>query len=104
MRLLRFGICALVVFAVLAHGGVEDWARAILETGAGVLFFAWSLWFYFTPQEQIVLSPLLPPLAALCLVVFGQWFFHGPASPYNTRMELLLLLSDVVLLFLAVQA
>src|SRR5713226_3302644 len=104
MKFLRFGICALAVFAVAAHGGVEDWARAVFETGAGLLFFAWALWIYFTQEEQIVLSPLLPPLAALFLIACGQWFFRGTASSYSTRMELLLLLSDLILLFLAVQA
>src|SRR6266581_4398669 len=104
MRLLRFGICALVVFAVAAHGGVEDWPRAVLETGAGLLFLAWAVWVYFTHQEQIVFSPLVPPLAVLSLVACGQWFFHGTASSYGTRMELLLLVSDLILLFLAVQA
>src|SRR5712692_1544281 len=104
MKFLRFGICALAVFAVAAHGGVEDWARAVFETGAGLLFFVWALWIYFTQEEQIVFSPLLPPLAAFSLIVCGQWFFHGTASSYNTRMELLLLVSDLILLFLAVQA
>src|SRR5713101_8849006 len=91
MRLLRFGICALTVFAVAAHGGVEDWARAVFETGAGLLLVAWALWVYFTRQEQIVYSPLLPPMAALSLLVCGQWFFHATASSYATRTELLLL-------------
>ncbi len=104
MRLLRFGICALTVFAVAAHGGVEDWARAVFETGAGLLLVAWALWVYFTRQEQIVYSPLFPPLAALSLLVCGQWFFHATASSYATRTELLLLVSDLVLLFFAVQA
>jgi len=104
MKSLRFGICALVVFAVAAHGGVEDWARAVFETGAGLLLLAWALRIYFTQEEQIVFSPLLPPLASFSLVVCAQWFFHGTASSYNTRMELLLLVSDLVLLFLAVQA
>ena len=104
MRWLRFGICALIVFAVAAHGGVEDWARAVFETGAGLLLLAWALRIYFTQEEQIVFSPLLPPLASFSLVVGAQWFFHGTASSYNTRMELLLLISDLVLLFLAVQA
>jgi len=104
MRLLRFGICALVVFAVATHGGVEDWARAVFEMGAGLLFLAWASWIYFTHEEQIVFSPLLPPLAAFSLVVCGQWFFHATASSYSTRMELLLLVSDLILLFLAVQA
>jgi O-antigen ligase len=104
MKVLRIGICSLVVFAVAAHGGVEDWARAVLETGAGLLFLAWALWIFFHRDMRPILSPLLLPLAALLLIVFGQWFFHGTVSPYNTRMELLLLLADLLVLFLAVQA
>src|SRR5256885_13037438 len=104
MRLLRFGICALAVFAVGAHGGVEDWARAVFETGAGLLFLAWAVWIYFTQEDEVSIPPLLPPLAGLSLIVLGQLAFHGTASSYSTRMELLLLVSDLVLLFLAVQA
>jgi O-antigen ligase len=104
MKFLQFGICALVVFAVAAHGGIEDWARAVFETGAGFLFLIWSLWFYFNRDEQPVLSPLLRPLAALSLIVLGQWLFRWTASSYSTRIELLLLLADLIVLFLAVQA
>ena len=104
MRFLRFGICALVVFGVAAHGGVEEWSRAVFETGAGLLFLAWSIWIFFKREEQPVLSPLLPPLAALSFIVLGQWLFRWTASPYNTRIELLLLLADLMVLFLAVQA
>jgi len=104
MRFLRFGICALVVFSVAAHGGVEEWAQAVFETSAGLLFLAWSIWIFFNREEQPVLSSLLPPLAALSFIVLGQWFFRWTASPYNTRIELLLLLADLIVLFLAVQA
>jgi O-antigen ligase len=104
MKFLRLGICALLAFAVAAHGGVEEWARAVLETGAGLLFLVWALRFYFNQNEQIVISPLLPPLAAFSLVALGQWFFRATASPYNTRIELLLVLASLILLFLAVQA
>src|SRR5258708_5118819 len=104
MKFLRVGICALVVFAVAAHGGVEDWARAVLGPGAGLLFLAWSLWLYFNREEQPVFSPLLPPLAALSIIVLGQLIFRLTASPHHTRMELLLLLTGLIVLFLAVQA
>ena len=86
MRFLRFGICALVVFAVAAHGGVEEWSQAVFETGASLLFLAWSIWIFFNREEQPVLSPLLPPLAVLSFIVLGQWFFRWTASPYNTRI------------------
>jgi len=104
MKMLRIGICALLVFAVAAHGGVEDWARAVIETGAGLLLLLWALRIFFNPEEQPVFSPLLSPLAALSLIVLGQWFFHRTASSHSTRIELLLLLADLIVLFLAVQA
>src|SRR5258708_401601 len=104
MKFLRVGICALVVFVVAAHGGVEDWAPAVLEPGAGLLFLAWSLWLYFNREEHPFFSPLLLPLAGLSLIVLAQWFFRWTASTYNTRIELLLLLADLIVLFLAVQA
>jgi len=103
MRLLRFGICALVAFSVLAHGAVEDWARAVVETGSGFLFFVWAVRFYFKRDESLVISPLLPPLAALTLIVVAQWCFRTTASVYSTRVELSLLVADLILLFLAVQ-
>lgn len=104
MRFLRLGICALVGFAVAAHGGVENWARAVLETGAGLLFLIWALRFYSHEKTSVVLSPLLPPLGAFFLVAFGQWLFRTTASPFYTRIEWMLLLADLILLFLTVQA
>src|SRR5580693_2131305 len=104
MRFIRIGICALVVFGVASHGAVEDWARAVLEIGAALLFLAWAVGAYLTEEHQLVVSPLLLPLVALLLLALGQWVFHRTASPYGTRMELQLLLADILLLFLAAQA
>jgi O-antigen ligase len=104
MRFIRIGICALVVFGVASHGAVEDWARAVLEIGAALLFLAWAVRAYLTEEHQLVVSPLLLPLVALLLLALGQWIFHRTASPYGTRMELQLLLADILLLFLAAQA
>ena len=104
MKFLRLGLCALISFAVLAHGGVEDWARAVLETAVAFLFLIWALRFYFNEQEPPLSSPLLPPLALFFLVGLGQWFFRATASSFSTRVELLLLLATLLFLFLCVQA
>lgn len=104
MNLVRFGVCALIAFGVLSHGGVEDWARAVLETGAGLLFLAWACYAYRRGLQQIVISPLLPPLLALALLVALQLLLHKTASAYHTRTELQLLLAYATVLFLATQA
>src|SRR5271155_5838433 len=104
MKFLRIGICALLVFGVAAHGGVEDWARTVLESGAAILLVGWAARVYFRREEQVVLSPLLLPLGALSLLVIFQWASHKTAYAYDTRTELQLLLADVILLFLTAQA
>lgn len=103
MKFLRLGVCSLVVFGVLTHGAVEPWARACLESGAGLLFLVWAARAYFQEEETLIISPLLFPLSAFAVLVLGQWLFHATASAYNTRTELQLLLSYVLVLFVAVQ-
>src|SRR5580704_5953877 len=103
MKILRIGICALVVFGVVSHGAVEDWARAVLEVGAALLFLAWAVHAYLTQEHQLVVSPLLLPLVAFLLIALGQCLFHRTASSYTTRMELQLLLAYILLLFLSAQ-
>jgi O-antigen ligase len=104
MKFLRVGVCALLVFGVLAHGGVEDWARMVLECGAALLLVAWAVRVYARREEQIVVPPLLLPLGALLLVVVFQWAAFRTEWAYGTRTELQLLLTDIIVLFLTAQA
>ena len=104
MKYLRVGICALVTFAVLAHGGVEDWARAVLQCGAGVLFLVWAIDTYRMKNEQVTVPLILLPLAALALIGLGQLIFRATASAYFTSAELQLLVAYLLLVFLAGQA
>jgi O-antigen ligase len=105
MKSVRIGLFVTVTFAVLSHGAVEPWARAILECASGLLLVMWALQFFFAEEaSEIVLPQLLFPMAALAVVVLIQWAFHLTASRYSTRTELLLLLSMLILLFLAAQA
>ena len=104
MRLLQIGLCAVLAFAIAAHGAVEDWARAVLETSAGLLFVFWAVRAYVIREERVNISPLLPPLLALIFLALGQILFRGTASAYDTRTELQLLTAVALLLFLATQA
>src|SRR5690348_11223478 len=103
MRFLRIGICALLAFAVLAHGGVEDWARAVFEAGAALLLVAWAVRLYFYSEEPLRIPALLLPLIAFGILASVQWLFRS-ASPFATRTELLLFSADLILIFLAAQA
>ena len=105
MRILRGGIYAVIVFAVLSHGAVEPWARAVLECAAGILLLLWSLTYLPAKKDRaIVLPSLLFPLFVLIILVIGQWVLGLTASRFATRIELSLLLSVVILLFVAAQA
>ncbi len=104
MKILRIGICVLLTFAVLAYGGVEDWSQAILEVCFAALLVIWALRTFAWQQEVITISPLLPPLLVFLLVTLVQLVFHRTASPYDTRMQLQLLITYIILLILLPQA
>ena len=104
MRILRIGICVLLTFAVLAYGGVEEWSQGILEVCFAALLVIWALRTFAWKQEVITLPPLLPPLLVFLLVTLVQLIFHRTASPYETRMQLQLLIVYIILLVLLPQA
>src|SRR5258708_6006029 len=105
MRPVRIGIFAIIAFAVLSHGAVEPWARGILEASAGILLLLWAVRFFFAKKEsQIVFPSLLFPLTTLALLSTVQLAFRFTASAFTTRIELQLMLSLLILVFLAAQA
>jgi O-antigen ligase len=104
MKALQIGLCAVLVFAIAAHGAVEEWAQAVLEISAGLLFVFWAVRAYVAREERVPISPLLPPLLAFIFLALGQILFRGTASPYDTRIELQLLTALALFLFLATQA
>jgi O-antigen ligase len=104
MSSIRTGICALVTFAVLAHGAVEPWSEAVLEMGAAVLLLVWS-WKALTVSElKLVWNPLLWPLLGFWLVAAFQLAFGITAIPFLTSIELLKYSALLTLFFLCVQS
>jgi len=104
MKPVRIALCGLLAFGVLAHGGVEDWALAVFETGVGLTFLLWAIFFVLFEEHEVVIPSVLPPLLAFACVGGIQWILHRTASPHETRMQLLLLLADLLFVFLAAQA
>jgi O-antigen ligase len=104
MKVFRVGICCLVAFAVLSFGATEEWSQAVLEVGAAVLLVLWAVRQYRVEGEQLLIAPELLPLFAFALVAAFQLVFHLSASRYYTRVELQLLVTYLILLFLMSQA
>ncbi len=104
MRFFRMAVCALLTFSVLAYGCVEEWSQAVLEICLAWLVVIWAIRLYRRRSEQVVLSPLFLPLAALALLVLAQMAFHSTVSLYHTRVELQLLIAYLTLLLLLTQA
>jgi O-antigen ligase len=104
MRLVRVGICCLLAFAVLSFGAVEEWSQAVLEVGASLLLVFWAIRQYYLKADQLSIPPEILPLAAFALLGVLQFVFHLTASRYDSRIELQLLFTYLVVLFLMSQA
>lgn len=103
MKIIRAGICLLAAFAVFAHGGVEAWAHAILESGAAVLFALWGVLVLRGRVAAVRWNPLLGPLLGFAGFTLVQYFARLTVYPYLTKIELLKLGACLLLFFLAVQ-
>ncbi len=104
MRVIQVGICLLLTFAVLAFGTVEEWSQAVLEVGAAALLVYWGIRVYRRGTQKVFVSPLLLPLMGFAAIVVAQIVLHTTASRYLTRVELQLLVTYIILVYLVGQA
>jgi O-antigen ligase len=104
MKPVRVGICCLLAFAVLSFGAVEEWSQAVLEAGASLLLLFWSIRLYYRKAGHFTVPPETLPLTAFALVAVMQVAFHLTASRYFTRIELQLLFTYLIMIFLMSQA
>src|SRR6516165_4337817 len=104
MKPIRVGICCLLAFAVLSFGAVEEWSQAVLQVGASLLLVFWAIRLYYRKADQLYIPPEIFPFSAFALVAVLQVVFHLTASRYFTRIELQLLLTYLIVIFLMSQA
>src|SRR3984885_3748118 len=104
MKALRFGLCLLFAFAVLAFGSNDAWSESAVEIAAALLFVFWAIKFYYTPGSAIQWSPLNWPLLGFAAIGLLQIIFRGTAYAYLTRVELLRLAAYFFVFFLVAQA
>jgi O-antigen ligase len=104
MRAIRWGICALVAFAVLSFGGVQPWGQTVLEIGAASLFLLWGVVALRDRRADIRWSWLYIPLLGLGSVGLAQYTLGLSVYPYLTKIELLLWCAYALLFFLAFES
>lgn len=104
MKPIRIGICVLVAFSVLAHGVVEPWSEAVLETGAALLFIWWGVRFASGAVPEFRWNWLLAPVAGFWLYGVLQYALRFTVAPFLTELEILRFSALAILLFLAVQS
>ena len=83
---LVIGICALLFFAALSFGAVEEWSVSILEAGLAVLFLTWAVRQVMAGELKVQASPLYAPAFLFAAVVAAQLGFGISAYRYATLM------------------
>jgi O-antigen ligase len=104
MKILRFGICLLAAFSVLAFGTVEVWSESILEAGAALLLVWWAILILRRPDTQVRWIAFYWPLLAFLGIATLQLALGATAYPFLTRVALLKIAACALLSFLAGQA
>lgn len=104
MKPIRIGICVLAAFSVFAHGVVEPWSEAVLETGAALLFVWWGVRFATGAVSAVRWNWLLAPVVGLWAYGVLQYSLRLTVAPFLTEIELLRFSALAILFFLAVQS
>ena len=101
---LLFGICALLFFAVLSFGAVEEWSVSVLEAGVALLFLAWGSRQAIAGELKVEASPLYAPAFLFAAVVAAQLGFGITAYRYATLTASLEYVAYGILVFLTIQS
>jgi O-antigen ligase len=97
------GLCALLIFAVLAFGAVEEWSTFAFESGAAILFLIWTGRQVVSGQVKLSKNPLYLPALFFFLLLLAQVGLRTSAYGYVTRYEVLQYVSYGIVLLIAAE-
>ena len=100
---LVLGLCALLMFAVLAFGAVEEWSTFAFETGAAVLFLVWAAEQLVARQMTLSKNALYLPALLFFGLVLAQVAMRLSAYGYITKYEALQYVSYGIVLLIAAE-
>jgi O-antigen ligase len=82
-------LCALLVFAVLAFGAVEEWSTFAFEAGAAILFLVWAGEQVVSRQVTLSKNPLYLPALLFFVLLLAQVVLRTSAYGYVTKYGVL---------------
>jgi O-antigen ligase len=97
------GLCALLIFAVLAFGAVEEWSTFAFEAGAAILFLVWAGKQVVSRQVKLSKNSLYLPALLFFLLLLAQVGLHISAYGYVTKYEVLQYVSYGIVLLIAAE-
>jgi O-antigen ligase len=102
-RVLVFGLCTVLIFAIMAFGAVEEWSSFGLEAGAVALLLVWVGKQLVSGQLKVSKNPLYLPALLFFGLILVQLSIHRSAYSYVTRYEALQYVSYGILLLIAAE-
>jgi O-antigen ligase len=101
--MLVLGLCALLIFAVLAFGAVDEWSTFAFETGAAVLFLVWAGKQLVSRQVTLSKNPLYLPAFLFFGLILAQVALRRSAYGYVTEYEALQYISYGIVLLIGAE-
>jgi len=98
-----FGLCALLIFAVLAFGAVEEWSTFAFEAAAAILFLIWAGRQVVSGQVKLSKNPSYLPALFFFVLLVAQVGLRTSAYGYVTRYEVLQYVSYGIVLLIAAE-
>jgi len=102
-RVLVGGLGALLVFAILAFGAVEEWSTFVFEAGATILFLAWAGKQIVSGRVKLSKNALYPPALFFFVLLLAQIGLRTSAYAYVTKFEVLQYVSYGIVLLIATE-
>ncbi len=100
---LVLSLCAVLIFAVLAFGAVDEWSTFTLEAGAAALFLTWAGKQLISKRLKVSQHPLYLPTLLFFGLILAQIALHRTAYAYVTKYEALQYVAYGVLLLIAAE-
>jgi O-antigen ligase len=100
---LALSLCALLIFAVLAFGAVDEWSTFTLEAGAAALFLIWAGKQLVSGEVKLSKNPLYLPTTLFFGLILAQIALRRSAYGYVTKYEALQYVSYGIVLLIAAE-